>query len=330
MVGVTMTKPSHTKQQIELLKAMLFIRLVEEKVVEVYPEEEIRCPVHLCIGQEAIAVGVIHNLKKDDLVLSNHRGHGHYLAKGGNLKAMWAEMYGKVSGCDRGRGGSMHLIDLSVNFLGSTPIVGGTIPVATGVAFAEKAARRKTATVVFFGDAAVEEGVFHESLNFAALKGLPIVYVCENNLYSVNTRISERQPKRDICRLAAAHGIKTFHADGNDVLKVDAAMKKAIAFIRQGKGPVFLGFPTYRWREHCGPNYDYNIDGYRGKEIKAWQKKCPIVRLEKYLLARRVITPEKIVAMKAGIREEIDDVVERVKAEPWPDAGVSLPEVYAR
>lgn len=297
-----------------LFSDMLKIRRVEERIVALYPEQEMRCPVHLCIGQEAVAAGVTRNLSPNDLVLSNHRAHGHYLAKGGDLKKMFAEMYGKSTGCCQGRGGSMHLIDLSVNFLGSTPIVGGTIPVATGVAFAEKLQKRKTVSVCFFGDAAVEEGVFHESVNFAALKKLPVLFVCENNLYSVYTPLSERQPKREIYKLAAGYGILSLKADGNDVLKVYETTQQALKKVRAGGGPAFLEFTTYRWREHCGPNYDNDL-GYRSeKEFKTWKKKCPIERFRKYLLEKRVLTLKDLDVLENDIKRDIDAAVAFAKS----------------
>ena len=184
--------------------------MVEEKIVELYPQQEMRCPVHLSIGQEAVSVGVCANLTREDIVFSNHRSHGHYLAKGGNLKAMVHEIYGKSTGCCFGRGGSMHLLDLSINFFGSTPIVGGTIPIAVGASLASKMQQKNNITTIFHGDGAVEEGVFHESLNFASLKKLPVLFVCENNLYSVYTPLSERQPNREIYKLVEAHDIKAY------------------------------------------------------------------------------------------------------------------------
>ncbi|HOW36103.1 MAG TPA: thiamine pyrophosphate-dependent dehydrogenase E1 component subunit alpha [Candidatus Omnitrophota bacterium] len=311
-----------------LFYQMLRIRMVEERIVELYPQQQMRCPVHLCIGQEAVAAGVSANLKNEDLVLSNHRSHGHYLAKGGNLEKLFAELYGKETGCSRGRGGSMHLIDLSVNFLGSTPIVGGTIPVATGVAWAEKMKNNKTVTVAFLGDAAVEEGAFHESVNFAVLKNLPIVFVCENNLYSVYTPIAERQPKRSIASLAKGYGIRSFRADGNDCGKVYEVSKEMIDAVRAGRGPALIEFLTYRWREHCGPNYDNHI-GYRDEaEFKLWQKKCPIDRFKKYALLNKVIKPAEITGMETQIQKEIDTAVTLAQAAPFAK-GVSLNDVYA-
>jgi len=262
---------------LSLYRGMLRIRMVEEKIAQLYSEQEMRCPVHLCIGQEAIAVGVCANLLKEDYVMSNHRSHGHYLAKGGELKAMMAELYGKVTGCSQGKGGSMHLIDMSAGFLGATPIVGSTISIAVGVAMGSLMQGYKRVTVVFFGDAAVEEGVFHESLNFAVLKKLPVVFVCENNLYSVNSPLSVRQPaNREIFQLARGHGIDSYQADGNNALEVYQLAQRTVQRARQNGGPAFIEFKTYRWREHCGPDYDHQL-GYRPRsEFEKWKQRCPI------------------------------------------------------
>ncbi len=312
-----------------LYRHMLRIRLVEEKTAELYPEQEMRCPVHLCIGQEAVAAGVCLNLKKEDLVLSNHRAHGHYLAKGGNLESFFAEIYGKEAGCSRGRGGSMHLIDLSVNFLGSTPIVGSTIPVAAGVALAEKLNKRKNVTIAFFGEAAVEEGVFHETLNFAALKKLPILFVCENNFFSVYTPLKERQPARPIHLLAKGHGITSFQVDGNDVIGVYQKVKEALKIITAAKGPVFLECPTYRWREHCGPYFDNNLKYRTEAEFKTWQKKCPIARLKKYLIKNKIACEKDLQSIHAEIIQEIESAVSFAQKSPFPSRQASLNDVYA-
>src|SRR5574341_1329612 len=205
----------------KLFYEMLRIRMVEEKIAELYPEQEMRCPVHFCIGQEAVAVGMCAALFREDYVMSGHRSHGHYLAKGGDLKAMMAELYGKVTGCSQGKGGSMHLVDLSAGFLGATPIVGSTIPISVGTALGSMMRGERRVTAIFFGDASPETGVFHESLNFAALKGLPVIFVCENNLYSTASPLSVRQPEgREIFWLAKAHGVESYQGDGNDVIEV--------------------------------------------------------------------------------------------------------------
>lgn len=291
--------------------------MVEERIAEEYPKQEMRCPVHLCIGQEAIPVGVCANLTKNDIVFSGHRSHGHYLAHGGDLKLMIAEIYGKETGCSGGRGGSQHLIDLSVNFLGSVPIVAETISIAVGSALASKMKKDRRLTVAFFGEAAVEEGVTHESINFAVLKKLPVLFVCENNFYSTYSPLTVRQPKRDIYKLIEGHGLPAFQEDGNDVLKVYKLAKKSVDYVKSGKGPVFLEFITYRHREHVGPNFD--PPGFRKEgELKKWIKKDPL----------KMIKKAQIGPMREKIRKEIDEAFEFAKNSPYPKE-LSEKQVYA-
>lgn len=310
---------------------MLRIRLVEEKLAELYPEQQMRCPVHLSIGQEAVAVGVCANLLRDDYVLSNHRSHGHYLAKGGNLKAMMAELYGKVTGCSQSKGGSMHLVDLSVGFLGATPIVGSTIPIAVGVAFGSVMRGEESVSVVFFGDAATEEGVFHESLNFAALKKLPVIFICENNLYSVYSPLSVRQPEgREIFELARGHGIESYQSDGNDVVEVYSLAKQAVQKARQGGGPTFLEFKTYRWLEHCGPNYDNDL-GYRTEsEFQCWKRCCPIEKPKELLLREGYFSRQNFDCMVSELAAEINEAVMFAKESPFPEEQLLFKDIYAQ
>ena len=317
-----------TKKRLYL--QMLRIRTTEERIAELYPEQEMRCPVHLCIGQEAVAVGVSDNLSRSDFVLSGHRSHGHYLAKGGDLRAMMAELYGRVTGCSMGKGGSMHLVDLEVGFLGSTPIVGSTIPIAVGAALGSVIRGIDSVTVAFFGDGAVEEGVFHESLNFAFLKQLPVVFVCENNFYSVFSPLEVRQPAgRDIFQLAQGHGMEAHLGDGNDVVQVYEMAGRAIHKARTGGGPTFLEFQTYRWREHVGPYYDHDL-GYRSQEEwQAWQQKCPVRQLEEALLEQGVLAPLEIQAIRARMKADMEGAVQAAKAAPYPERRHVLLDVYA-
>lgn len=309
---------------------MLRIRMIEEKIAELYPEQEMRCPVHLCIGQEAVAVGACANLSRNDYVLSGHRSHGHYLAKGGDLKAMMAELYGKVTGCSQGKGGSMHLVDLSVGFLGATPIVGSTIPIAVGASFGSVMLGEQRVTVIFFGEGATEEGVFHESINFAVLKKLPVVFVCENNLYSVYSPLSVRQPEgREVFELAKGHGVESYQDDGNDVLKVNKLAGQAIRRAREGKGPTFLEFKTYRWREHCGPYYDNDL-GYRTEsEFQEWRRRCPIRMFRKRLLSDGLLSDEDIEGLVSELEAEIEDAVVFAKKSPFPEKQLLLEDIYA-
>lgn len=231
---------------------------------------------------------------------------------------MMAELFGKAAGCSAGFGGSMHLVDREVNFLGSTPIVASIVPVATGVAWAAKLSHAAHVTVVFTGEAAVEEGVWHESLNFAALRQLPIIYTCENNLYSVYTPLTERQPDRPLAGLAAAHGVAAWRGDGNDVEAVFELARQARDRVLSGGGPVFLEFATYRWREHCGPNYDNDL-GYRSQEeFETWRARDPLRRLERDLRAPGVTSRAKLVALRHEIEREIDEAVAFAKQSPWP------------
>lgn len=315
----------------DLYYGMLRIRMAEERIAELYPEQQMRCPVHLCIGQEAVAVGVCSALAPEDYVLSGHRSHGHYLARGGSLKAMMAELFGKAPGCARGKGGSMHLIDLSVGFLGATPIVGSTIAIAVGAAWGSVMRGERRVTVSFFGDAATEEGVFHESLNFAALKGLPVIFVCENNLYSVYSPLSVRQPQgRELVCLAKAHSIEAHQGDGNDLLDVCRMTQQAVRSAREGGEPTFLEFKTYRWREHCGPNYDNDL-GYRtDAEFQEWKKRCPIARLEAQLLEQGILTTQDIERMSRELEAEIEDAVKFAKESPFPGESLLMEHVYAK
>jgi TPP-dependent pyruvate/acetoin dehydrogenase alpha subunit len=309
---------------------MLLIRMVEEAIAERYSEWEMRCPVHLCIGQEAIAVGVCSNLNPQDYVMSTHRSHAHYLAKGGNLKNMMAEIYGKAKGCSKGKGGSMHLVDLDAGFLGATPIVGSIIPIATGLAFGITLKNEKRISVVFNGDAATEAGVFSESLNFAALKKLPVIFVCENNFFSVYSPLSVRQPaERDNVAMARAYGIYADKGNGNNVLDIYKITKEAVSLIQDGKGPVYLEFETYRWREHCGPNFDNDL-GYRTEaEYLAWRKRCPIESFEKKLKKQGTLAQAEINHMKTEIGSEIEEAFAFAKNSEFPDSRELYSDLYA-
>ena len=316
---------------LRLFYSMLRIRMVEDAIAAYYPEQEMRCPVHLSIGQEAVAAGVCANLTDVDYVLSNHRSHDHYLAKGGNLTAMMAEIFGKEDGCTRGKGGSMHLIDLKAGFLGAVPIVGSTIPIAAGVALGTLMKGEKRITTVFFGDGTIEEGVFHEALNFAALKKLPLLFVCENNLYSVYSPLSVRQPaNREIVSIARGHGVESYQGDGNDVLDVYHLTKKAVNTINQRGGPVFLEFSTYRWREHCGPNYDNTI-GYRTEEeFLFWKERCPIERFKHYLIQQKMIDFDGVEDMCKKIKTEINSAIQKAKKSDFPNKEELFEGIYAK
>lgn len=304
---------------VELFREVLRIRRIEEVIGEKYREQKMRCPVHLSIGQEAVAVGVCKHFSKDDLLISSHRAHAHYLAKGGDLKRMIAEIYGKETGCSLGRGGSMHLIDRSVGMMGSTPILGGSIPVGVGMAFASKMRGEKRKTLIFFGDAATEEGTWAESLNFASLKKLPILFVCENNLYSVASPMHVRQPpERDRPGIAKAHGIPAVVGDGNLVEEVFRKTEEAVSWMEKNQGPCFLEFSTYRFRENCGPLHDADAEYRPREEAKHWYGRCPVALHRQELLRRGEITEEEVATLTREIDLEIAEAFEFAEKSPFP------------
>ena len=312
-----------------LLRSMKRIRFVEETIANRYSEQKMRCPTHLSIGQEAVAAGVCLALNRDDQVFGTHRSHAHYIAKGGDIKAMIAEIYGKATGCSSGKGGSMHLVDLTVGFMGSTSIIGNTIPVGVGAAMANRLHKNDKICCVFFGDAVIEEGVFHESVNFAVLKKLPVLFVCENNLYSVYSPLSVRQPEgREIWKFAAAYGIPSAHGDGNNALEVFEETQKALEHIRRGDGPYFLEFATYRWREHCGPNFDNDI-GYRTEEeYLSWKERDPIPLLESHLLAQGALIQADIEKMESAMQALVDEAFDFAEESPFPDPEEAFKGLY--
>ena len=309
---------------------MLRIRMVEERIADLYQEKEMRCPVHLCIGQEAIPVGISATLKQCDLVLSGHRSHGHYLAKGGDLSRMLAEIYGKEDGCAKGKGGSMHLVDLAAGFLGATPIVASSIPIAVGAAFGAKMKGQNIVTVVYFGEGATEEGTFHESVNFAVLKNLPILFVCENNQYSVYSPLSVRQPvTRDIVHIAEAHGCEGKRIDGNDVRMVYESAFQAVRKAKCNGGPTFLEYETYRWREHCGPNFDNHL-GYRTSlEFEEWHMRCPIEKTKQHLSQLGTFDPIWEHDQVDRLSSEIEVAVQFAKKSQFPSKDQLFQDVYA-
>ena len=298
--------------QQSLYETMVRMRMVEEKIVEIYPQREIRSPAHLYIGQEAVAAGVCATLGREDVVVANYRSHGWYLAKGGNLQAMMDELFGRATGCSGGWGGSMHLIDREAGFMGTSAIVCGGIPHAVGCALADRIAGRPHVSVAAFGDGAVEEGGFHESLNFAALRRLPVVFVCENNEWAAFSPLAERQPHGEIHRRAAAYGVPGVLVDGNDVLAVHRAAAEAVRRARSGEGPTLLEFRTYRWLEHCGPNDDVAY-GLRGRaDVDAWKARCPIEG------ARGFVGEVEARALRARVAAEIEAALAAARRAPWP------------
>lgn len=313
----------------QLLLQMRRIRHVEQEIARRYNEGQMRCPTHLSIGQEAVSAAVGLALRTTDLAVSGHRAHAHYLGKGGNLPAMMAEIYGRIDGCSRGKGGSMHLIDESVGFMGSTAIVAGTIPVGVGLAYGIQCRNTDQVSCVFHGDAAVEAGAFYESVNFAVVKRLPVLFLCENNLYSVYSPLSGRQPEgRSIAAMARGIGIDTDTGDGNDVDEVYTKTMAALDAIRAGDGPRLLEFSTYRWLEHCGPNYDNDI-GYRTEtEFASWKAREPIARFEQRLIADGVVTAADIDRMDATIADEVGAAFAFAAASPMPPAADAFADLH--
>lgn len=315
----------------ELYLKILKIRLCEESLVEPILKKEIKCPVHLYTGEEAVAVGVCSALKRTDYVFSTHRSHGHYLAKGGDLKKLIAEIYTRKTGCSKGKGGSMHLIARETGFLGSAPIVAGTVSLALGAALASKIRKEKRVSVSFFGDGATGVGVLYECLNFAALKKLPIIFVCENNFYSTHLPLREFRPSMPIFEIAKPFGIETCQIDGNDVLKVYKEAKKAVEKCRNGQGPVFIECLTYRLGGHVGP--DDNIQGehieIRPKaEIENWKKKDPVKRMEKLLLKKKIFKEENFKKLKNMFKKKIEEAHKFAKQSQPPKESDLLADVF--
>ncbi len=291
---------------------MLLLRRVEERIISDYPQREMKSPPHLYMGHEAVAVGVCAALAKEDLVYPYYRSHGWYLAKGGDLNAMISELHGRENGCSKGWGGSMHLIELKAGVMGTSAIVAGTISHAAGAALAFSIQGKKTICAVSFGDGAVEEGVFHETLNFAALRKLPVLFICENNLYATNTHIRERQAQTEIFRQAESYGIPGVRVDGNDVLAVYDAASKAVSRARGAEGSTLIECMTYRYLEHCGVNEDLYL-GYRSEaELKAWHEKDPLKK------AKDLVSDADKTNMDTEIKNAIDAAFKHARSSSFP------------
>lgn len=314
---------------LELYTSMVRIRVVEECIAAAYPRQNMRCPVHLCVGQEAISAGVCFALQHEDTVFATHRSHGPYIAKGGDIGALLKELHGKAGGSTQGRGGSMHLMAPEVGFWGAVPIVASSIALATGVALAYHMRHESTVCVAFFGDGATEEGTFHESLQYAALKCLPIVYVCENNGFSVNTPLYERRaPHASVVDIAKAHAVAADRGDGNNVLDVYEKTQRAVARAREGDGPTFLEFTTYRWLEHCGHADDHVLGLRPVCEREAWKKRCPILQFEAALVQAGLFSQEKLRAIADSLHHSVQECLEQAEHAPWPDKSSAHTKVY--
>ncbi len=296
-------------------RSLYRIRRAEEEVARVYPSDKIKSPVHLAIGQEAVSVGVCETLRQDDIIFGTYRSHGYYLAKGGDLKKMIAEMYGKIDGSAKGKGGSMHLVDVEHGIMGASAVVGTPIANAIGYAYALKYQKKDAIVVCFFGDGAVDEGVFHESLNFAALKELPLIFICENNRYAIHTHQAIRQKNTNIWEKAKVHGVPAERIEDNDVLKIYEKVNEAVQALRAGQpGPFFFECMTYRWMEHVGPGEDYHL-GFRVKEeAQPWIDNDQVTRIGALLEADQ---REKI---EQEVESEIQEAFDFAENNPFPEA----------
>ena len=308
-------KPHLSREHaLDLLKAMIRIRRFEDKCAELYTQEKIRGFLHLYDGEEAVAVGVIPVLGKGDRIVATYREHGHALARGVPMTKVLAEMYGKQEGCSHGRGGSMHLFDRDANFYGGNAIVGGGLPMAVGLALGDLMRGNDVVTVCFFGEGAVAEGEFHESLNLAALWGLPVLFICENNLYAMGTALALSESETDIQRKAACYRIAAEAVDGMDVIAVEAAARRAVHAVRETRKPCFLECRTYRLRAHS--LFDAQL--YRDKaEVEAWRHKEPIVRFRNWLETNHMIHPEELNRIESKVDAEIAEAVAFAEAGTW-------------
>lgn len=314
---------------VQLLRRMIEIRFFEDKLVDLYARGFAVGILHLSIGQEAVAVGTCANLRADDLLFSNHRGHGHYLAKGGDMSAAMAELFGKKTGCCKGKGGSMHIMDSKVGHMGATGIVGSGIPIAVGAALAAKLKQSKQVMVSFFGDGASNQGLFHEGLNFAALHKLPVLFVCENNLYAVSVSQKRSQAIENIADRSTSYNMPGVIVDGQDVIAVYQAAQTAVERALEGDGPTLIECKTYRWRGHHegDPNRGAR---YRAKEeISKWKDRCPIKILKETLLESKIISETDIKEIESEITLMIEQAVDYALESPFPEPETLLTDVFA-
>jgi pyruvate dehydrogenase E1 component alpha subunit len=317
---------SQAEHHRDLLRQMLRIRRFEERCVRLYSATEIRGFLHLYIGEEAVAAGVMPALRPEDAIVSTYREHGHALARGVAMDAVMAEMYGRVSGCSGGRGGSMHLFDAATRFYGGNAIVGGGLPLAVGLALADRMRGRSPVTACFFGDGAVAEGEFHECMNLAALWRLPVLFLCENNLYAMGTAIARAQANPDLAGRAVSYGVPATHVDGMDVLAVEAAAHDAVAAVRAGDGPYFLELRTYRYRAHSM----YDPDRYRDKaEIEGWKRRDPIELLVDRMRQDGALDDDDRAVLDQEVAAEVDAAVTAAQAAPFEPVEQLTRHVYS-
>ena len=304
-------------------RSLYQIRRVEEEVIRIYPSDKIKSPVHLSIGQEAVSVGVCHALEPQDVVFGTYRGHALYLAKGGDLFKMIAELYGKVTGCARGKGGSMHLVDVEHGVMGMSAVVSTTIPAAVGYAYAMKVRGLNTVVASFLGDGSVDEGVYHECMNFAKLKEVPMLFICENNKYAIHSPTNQRHPSNNLCERARSYGVPAERIENNDLLKIHERVGQAVAEIRAGEsGPRFFECMTYRWKEHVGPYDDFDM-GYRTREeADVWIKDDQLVRIAN-LLDEATRTE-----IERTVDQQIADAFEFAENSEFPDPAELYLDVF--
>ena len=312
----------------KMYELMVKIRKFEEKVVDIFARGFMPGLAHLYVGEEAVAVGACSNLNKEDYISSTHRGHGHCIAKGGDVKRMMAEIFGKRTGYCKGKGGSMHIADLDIGILGAVGIVGAGIPIAVGAALSARLRKTDQVVVSFFGDGASNQGTFHESLNLASVRNLPIIFVCENNLYGLSTSQSKAQAIKDIAKRAVAYNIPGTIADGNDVLDVYEKMAEAVGGARRGEGPSLVECKTYRWRGH------HEGDPKRGEryrsmnEVSEWEKRCPITRFKRFLLNEGILKEPELKLIEDRITREIEEAVEFANQGPFPALEEVLEDLF--
>jgi len=323
-------KNINRNKKLKLFFEMLRIREIEKSISSNYKHQKMRCPIHLSIGQEAIAVGVCQNLTNKNKIVTAHRSHAHYFAKGGNLNSMIAELHGKKTGCAMGKGGSMHLIDIKNGIEAAVPIVGSTIPIGTGLAWANKLDNKNNVVVIFFGDGATEEGAFFESLDFASLHNLQILFVCENNFYSVYSEISKRQHRnRSITDISKAIGIDSHSSGGNKVEEIYLQVKNILNLIKIKKRPYLIEYKTFRHLEHCGPNYDDHLNYRNANTLKKWKNKCPIHTYEKVLKKDKILNDKILNLMKNRINDEISRSFRYAIKSKFPEKKLLFKDNYA-
>jgi len=318
--------PSLTREKlVEMYEKLVEIRFFEDKVFELYGQNLVPGTIHLYAGEEAVAVGACSALERTDYITSTHRGHGHCIAKGADLKRTMAEILGKKIGYCKGKGGSMHIADFSIGMLGATAVVGAGLPIAVGAGLSAKLRKTDQVVICFFGEGASNQGTFHESLNLASAWKLPVVFVCENNLYAMGTRQSRIMNVEDVAKRAVAYGISGKSVDGNDVIAVYEATRDAVEFARKGEGPTLIECKTYRRRGHS------RVDParYRSREeVGEWLRRDPIKRFEDYLLQNDVLTEEELQSVKAQVADRIDDAVKFALENPYPAPEEALEDVY--